>query len=159
MEGRPAVRIACVVGTYRRETLDQLDFLRSKEIGVQRPRVKRPSEFDVFAFKLDSERHLLTPKFLRSLTRYDAIIASGSDTADFLLSRSGFICIMSVPCVLPMVGTGLVLGGLLQGKIVAIKPGHLGSQDVFLRIAESLRRLLLESGSRLATLIPKDFTR
>lgn len=135
------MKVAFVIGTYREQTLRQLEYMTKKGYAIMSPQAKEAGLTDLFVFALDKEAHLVTRSFLRALSKYDALVFSGGETANYVLSKAGFRYIEGLPCAMPMVGTGIVRGGLFNGKLTAIKPGHLGEKDALLVLRSRLERL------------------
>jgi len=129
-------KIAFVVGTSDPATARQLQYMKRLGYWVGNPRVKRPNKTDIYSFSFTKEKSLITSEFLRSLARYDGLLLSGGETANYVLKRSAFHSILNGKSIQPLVSTGLIKGGLLQGKLVVLKGGSIGDDKTYMRILD-----------------------
>ncbi len=132
--------IACVVGTHHKTTERQMDVLNRRGYTIQKPHSGYPGETDIFWFDLMRERRLLDRGFLERLDRYDALVISGGATANYLLNRGSFDYILNEDSIQPLVSSGIIMGGRWDGKMVVLKGGIIGDEDVFRRLFRWLRR-------------------
>jgi uncharacterized protein YgbK (DUF1537 family) len=94
----------------------------------------------IFSFSLGADAGLVDDSFVSSLRDYDAIILSGGATASFVLERSGFGCIVNGAQVQPLLSSGMVRGGVLDGKLVVLKGGFIGDENTYKTILEWLKQ-------------------
>jgi len=132
-------RIVFVIGTYRKTTLEQIEFMRQQGFKVSRPRMKKPNEIDIFSFKLDKDKGYITAKFISSLKNYDALVISGGETSSYILKKARFSHIINWYCPQPLIGSGFISGGLLDGKFVILKGGLTGDRTIYMKFVNFLR--------------------
>lgn len=137
--GSPS-RVAFVIGTRHPKTLKQIRHMRKLGFPVQIPSSKKPEEVDIFSFSMGKERGLITKSFVHQLTNYDALVLSGGETANYVLEWSGFEYIVGGPQVRPLVSSGVVKGGLFDGKQVVLKGGLIGDEKTYKTILDWLRK-------------------
>ena len=68
----------------------------------------------------------------------NALIMSGGETAFSVLDACGFNYLESGEQILPLISTGTVHGGMLDGKQYVIKGGSLGSDDIYVKLIQHL---------------------
>jgi len=136
----PSGRVAFVVGTGDPRTLEQIRYLGELGFRAQKPCVKKAEDVDVFSFSIGRERDLVTGAFLEQLRAYDAIVLSGGATANHVLERSVFRRLLNDGQVQPLVSSGVVCGGVLDGKRVVLKGGSIGDDKTYKTILDWLRR-------------------
>ncbi len=76
--------------------------------------------------------------FISLLIECNALIMSGGETAFYVLDTSGFNYLESGEQILPLISTGTVHGGMLDGKQYVIKGGSLGSDDIYVKLIQHL---------------------
>ncbi|MGA2663928.1 MAG: four-carbon acid sugar kinase family protein [Nitrososphaerales archaeon] len=136
----PSESVAFVVGTGDPRTVEQIRYLGDLGFPVQKPRVKRAEEVDVFSFSIGREKDLVTGAFLEQLRAYDALVLSGGATANHVLERAGTRRLLNDGQVQPLVSSGVVSGGVLDGKRVVLKGGSIGDDKTYKTILDWLRR-------------------
>jgi len=131
-------RVCFLIGTNNPVTLRQIQvanpFMRLRSIESSKGAEDSNAKVDAFVFSLKKARPLMDKHFLQSLVVYDALFLSGGETANYLLEKSGFQSILNQESIAPLVSTGIVQGGLLDGKIVVLKGGSIGDDKMFKRI-------------------------
>ena len=135
-----ASRVGFVVGTMDPRTLEQIDHMRRLGYPVQKPAVKRAGEVDLFVFSMEKDKGIVTQPFLEHLAEYDALVLSGGATANHVLARSGFRYLQNDGQVQPLISSGIVRGGLLDGKRVVLKGGFIGDEKTYKTILDWLRK-------------------
>ncbi|MDA4133060.1 MAG: hypothetical protein OK454_08050, partial [Thaumarchaeota archaeon] len=83
---------------------------------------------------------LIDGSFVSSLRDYDAIVLSGGATASYVLEMSDFECIVNDAQVQPLLSSGTVRGGVLDGKFVVLKGGFIGDEKTYKTILEWLKQ-------------------
>jgi len=141
--GRPAPgrvsAIACVIGTHHKAAERQMTVLKRLGYTIQKPGGGSPGETDIFWFDLIREKGLLGTEFMQRLDHYDALVFSGGETANHLLTTAGFDYILNEDSFQPLVSIGTIVGGRWDGKTVVMKGGIIGDEDIFRRIFRWLR--------------------
>ncbi len=74
---------------------------------------------------------LTNRKFLHNLIQSDVFIISGGETAYSLLESSEFEFLLSGNQIMPLISTGIIRGGLFNGKNYIIKGGSIGNIDIY----------------------------
>lgn len=128
------MKICIIVGTYRTTSLRQIDCLRQRGYEVRKPPSESSTDVVVYAFKLDRDKCYLTSEFITSLERYDAVILSGGETASTILNLTRFHYLENVKGPSPLVSAATIKGGALDGKIVLLKGGLIGGDDIYLNL-------------------------
>ena len=130
-------RCAIIIGTRRNQTLEQIKSMLNNNI-----KIKKESDeignIDLDYFTENSWKNLNFPEFLNKLKKYDALVLSGGFTAYTLLYASGFICIENFGSISPLISTGRIKGGILDGRVVILKGGSIGDKNIYLKIIETL---------------------
>ena len=135
-----ASKVAFVVGTRDPRTMEQLRHMKGLGFPIQKPAVKRAEGVDVFFFSMKKEKGVITGPFMEHLAGYDALVLSGGATANLILERSGFRYLQSEGQVQPLVSSGIVKGGLLDGRRVVLKGGFIGDEKTYKTILDWLRK-------------------
>lgn len=138
--GSPIEKVAFVIGTRDGMTLKQLRHIELEGFIVRPPKSEEAAEVSIFAFSLDNEARLVDDSFVDSLRDYDAIVLSGGATASFVLDKSRFDCIVNGAQVQPLLSTGTVRGGILDGTLVVLKGGFIGDEKTYKTILEWLKQ-------------------
>ncbi len=76
--------------------------------------------------------------FISLLMECDALIMSGGETAFCVLNASGFNYLESGKQILPLISTGIIHGGMLDGERYVIKGGSLGNDDIYVKLIQRL---------------------
>jgi len=138
--GKTVSSVAFVVGTRDPRSLEQIRHMKDLGFAVQEPGLKRAEGVDVFTFSIGNQKSLITRPFLEQLAGYDALVLSGGTTANHVLGRSGFECLLNDGQVQPLVSSALVSGGVFDGKRVVLKGGFIGDEKTYKTILDWLRR-------------------
>lgn len=125
---------AVLIGTYREITEKQVRFLENMGFRFRKPSTHPRNALDLYRFKLDSDWELIDDAFINHLSGYDTIIISGGATANHVLKKSGFIYIENHESIMPLVSTGTIRGGTLDGIKVVLKGGLIGNESCYLDI-------------------------
>jgi D-threonate/D-erythronate kinase len=136
----PVEKVAYVIGTRDGMTMKQLRYMSKVGYDVRQPATAEPKDVSIFSFSLASDASRVDDSFLASLRDYDALVLSGGATANFILERSGFGYIANGPQVQPLLSSGVVKGGLLDGKTVVLKGGFIGYENTYKTILEWLKQ-------------------
>ena len=107
-------------------------------IYIKKNRSDEIGNIDLFYFPENSRKSLISPEFIDKLKKYDVLILSGGYTAYFFLNSSGFISIENKESIMPLVSIGVIHGGILNNKIVILKGGSIGNNDIYLKIIKTL---------------------
>jgi uncharacterized protein YgbK (DUF1537 family) len=70
-------------------------------------------------------------EFMQELARSDVLIMSGGETAYTLLHSSGFNYLLSYNQIMPLISTGIIMGGLFHEKNYVIKGGSIGDASIY----------------------------
>jgi uncharacterized protein YgbK (DUF1537 family) len=135
-----ASKVAFVVGTRDPRTMEQVRHMRRLGFPIQKPAVNRTEDVDLFSFSMEKEKGIVTLPFLKHLAEYDALVLSGGATANYVLKRSDFGYLQNDGQVQPLVSSGIVKGGLLDGKRVVLKGGFIGDEKTYKTILDWLRK-------------------
>ncbi len=138
MKGSNLGQVAILIGTYRDVTVKQVDYLQQKGFEARFPSPGNCNRIDVYRFRLDRDYNLLKEEFLIHLTRYNTLIISGGATANFILERSGFMYIENRKSMMPLVSSGIIRGGMLDGKELILKGGLIGMESCYIDILNKI---------------------
>jgi uncharacterized protein YgbK (DUF1537 family) len=130
-------RIAIIVGSDTDTTKRQLEYLKDNLLNSSS---KLNEYFDISLFYISGNNFSLLKDidFLSSFKQYKALILSGGDTAYSILHAAEFDYLESGEQILPLISTGTVHGGMLDGKKYIIKGGSLGSDDIYIKLLQHL---------------------
>jgi uncharacterized protein YgbK (DUF1537 family) len=137
---REIEKVAFVIGTRDGMTQKQLHFMEKEGFAIRRPASIDAADVNVFSFSLEVDAKLIDDSFVNSLRDYDAIVLSGGATANFVLEMSDFGCIVNGAQMQPLLSTGTVRGGVLDGKLVVLKGGFIGHENTYKMILQWLKQ-------------------
>ncbi len=127
-------RTAVLIGTYREVTENQVRFLEERGFHFLKPSPHLRNALDLYKLKLDSDRDLIDDAFIEHLSGYDTLILSGDSNTDYILRKSRFLYIENHESIMPLVSTGTIRGGTLDGKNLVLKGGLIGNDLCYLDI-------------------------
>jgi uncharacterized protein YgbK (DUF1537 family) len=137
---RPIEKVAFVIGTRDGTTLKQLQHMQREGFAIRPPISTEAADVSIFSFSLDTNAELIDDSFVNSLRDYDAIVLSGGATASYVLEMSDFGCIVNGAQVQPLLSSGTVRGGVLDGKFVVLKGGFIGDEKTYKTILKWLKQ-------------------
>jgi uncharacterized protein YgbK (DUF1537 family) len=133
-------KVAFVIGTREDMTVKQLQYMEKEGFAVRPPASTEAADVSIFSFSLGANTGLVDDSFVSSLRNYDAIVLSGGATASLVLERSGFDCIVNGAQIQPLLSSGIVRGGMLDGKLVVLKGGFIGDENTYKTILGWLKQ-------------------
>lgn len=128
---RSLERVAFVIGSRDDMTMNQLRSMEHQGYPIKTLASRKVDDVSIFSFSLEREAEQVNDSFVDSLVDYDAIVLSGGATASFVLERSGFKHILNDGQVQPLISTGRIVGGRLDGKLVVLKGGFIGDENTY----------------------------
>jgi len=137
---RPIEKVAFVIGTRDGMTMKQLQHMQREGFAIRPPASTEAADVSIFSFSLDTNAELIDGSFVSSLRDYDAIVLSGGATASYVLEMSDFECIVNDAQVQPLLSSGTVRGGVLDGKFVVLKGGFIGDEKTYKTILKWLKQ-------------------
>ncbi len=138
--------IVYVVGSTHEVTLRQIKYAEANGIqvvelarlageGYRLP--QRPSRL-IIRLNYIRDRALINRDLVELLADFDALVLSGGETANAVFEESGGLYIEGLTDIMPLVGVGVIRGGLLDGKVIVTKGGFIGGEDAYVRILNFL---------------------
>lgn len=120
--------ISIVVGSITEITEKQMEYLQRI---IKNDR--KASNYNVALYYMRDEHfsRIRDKEFLMHLSISDTLIMSGGETAYSLLDASGFDYLISSEQIMPLVSTGIVIGGLFNGLHYIIKGGSIGEINIY----------------------------
>lgn len=120
--------ISIVVGSITEITEKQMEYLRRI---IKNDR--KASNYNVVLYYMRDEHfsRIRDKEFLMHLSISDTLIMSGGETAYSLLDASGFDYLISREQIMPLVSTGIVIGGLFNGLHYIVKGGSIGEINIY----------------------------
>ncbi|ABW01751.1 four-carbon acid sugar kinase family protein [Caldivirga maquilingensis] len=137
-------RVCFIIGSTHENTIRQIE--RAKRNGIRVINIRDSTDLSsydnvIISFDLMKDKDYLNEDFIKQAAQFDALVVSGGETANLLINVSKANYLESIGEVMPLVGVGLIRGGLLDGKIIVTKGGIIGGEDTYLIIRDYLRRL------------------
>ena len=127
--------ISIVVGSTTEITEKQIAYLQNK---IESNEIKN-KDLKLYYLGEENFSKIIEKEFLQNLIPSDILIISGGETAYSLLDSSGFHYLASGKQILPLISTGIIKGGLFDGKKYVIKGGSIGDIDVYETIIQYAR--------------------
>ena len=140
-------RIIYVIGSTQEMTIRQINYARDHGFYVLNIRdlIRLNYIIDnnwvVVYFDYMKDKELLTKDFVRFLVGFDALVLSGGETANMVFELSGGLFIESITDIMPLIGVGIIRGGMLDGKLIVTKGGFIGREDTYITIRDFLLNL------------------
>ena len=137
-------RIGFIIGSTHENTIRQIEKARRsgiKVIGIKDSGDLSSYDEVIISFDLMRDKDYLNEDFIRQVAQFDALVVSGGETANLLINVSKASYLEAIGEVMPLVGVGVIKGGLLNGKVIVTKGGIIGDEDAYLIIRDYLRRL------------------
>jgi uncharacterized protein YgbK (DUF1537 family) len=127
--------MAIIIGSCTNTTYRQVNYIRNNLIC---PLHSITGHFRIQLFFLTGNNFSLIGKkdFILSLQEYSVLVLSGGETAYTVLYNADFDCLESGPQILPLISTGIIHGGILNGKKYVIKGGSIGNDNIYKKIIE-----------------------
>ncbi|MGC8607081.1 MAG: four-carbon acid sugar kinase family protein [Vulcanisaeta sp.] len=149
-----ARRIAFVIGSTQEMTIKQINYAKSHGFYVIRlydlikTNYAVDNDWIIIYFDYVRDRGLLTQELVKYLMNFDAIVLSGGETANFIFELSGGLFIESIADIMPLIGVGIIKGGILDGKLIVTKGGFIGKEDTYVIIRDFLLGLSAKNKNR-----------
>jgi uncharacterized protein YgbK (DUF1537 family) len=122
--------VAIAVGSCTEITRKQLLYLKNNPLFIER------TDIELYYLGSESFSRSADINFIKILRDFQVLIMSGGTTAYSILSTAGFEYILSGPGILPLISTGTIKGGILDGKKCIIKGGSLGDVNIYVKLVE-----------------------
>lgn len=138
---RPVSSLVFIIGTRESATLSQVEELKRRGFVILRLgnyMAGFDNEVSVVLFDYLTERNRVDSAFINFVSKYDAAVVSGGDTANLILKLAGGVFIENFSSPMPLVGIGKVHGGVLDGKIFVTKGGRVGTKETLIKLASFL---------------------
>lgn len=127
--------MAIIIGSCTDITHRQVNYIRNNMISLVNSTI---GHFKIQLFYLTGNNFTLINKkdFILSLKEYSVLVLSGGETAYTVLDNADFGYLESGPHILPLISTGTIYGGILDGKKYIIKGGSIGDESIYKKIIE-----------------------
>ncbi|EQB73598.1 MAG: hypothetical protein AMDU4_FER2C00056G0002 [Ferroplasma sp. Type II] len=127
--------MAIIIGSCTDITYRQVNYIRNNLIS---PVNSSTGHFNIQLFDLTGNNFAVITKkdFILSLKEYSVLVLSGGETAYTVLDNADFGYLESGPHILPLISTGIIYGGILDGKKYIIKGGSIGDESIYKKIIE-----------------------
>ena len=127
--------MAIIIGSCTDITYRQVNYIRNNLIS---PVNSSTGHFNIQLFYLTGNNFAVINKkdFILSLKEYSVLVLSGGETAYTVLNNADFGYLESGPHILPLISTGIIYGGILDGKKYIIKGGSIGDESIYKKIIE-----------------------
>ena len=127
--------MAIIIGSCTNITYRQVNYIRNNLIS---PVNSSTGHFNIQLFDLTGNNFAVITKkdFILSLKEYSVLVLSGGETAYTVLDNADFGYLESGPHILPLISTGIIYGGILDGKKYIIKGGSIGDESIYKKIIE-----------------------
>ena len=124
-----------IIGSCTDITYRQVNYIRNNLIS---PVNSSTGHFNIQLFDLTGNNFAVITKkdFILSLKEYSVLVLSGGETAYTVLDNADFGYLESGPHILPLISTGIIYGGILDGKKYIIKGGSIGDESIYKKIIE-----------------------
>jgi len=133
------MKIAIIIGTYRENTLKQIDYLIKNGIKIKDLNDNEINDISLYKFKLDTDYKKIDYNYINKLLNYDYLIISGGETAFYILNKSDFLYIENKSDIMPLISKGIIKGGILNNKKIVLKGGNIGNEDIYLKIINCIK--------------------
>lgn len=133
------MKIGIIIGTYRKITLKQIDYLIKNGIKIKSLDDNEINNIDLYKFKLDIDYKKIDYIYINKLLNYDYLIMSGGETAFYILNKSKFLYIENKDGIMPLISRGIIKGGILNNKKIVLKGGDIGNEDIYLKIINCIK--------------------
>jgi len=132
-----------IVGSTHENTIRQVERAREAGIRVINLNDVKNTQWGggdlIIKFDLLRDIEMVNEYLVKLALDFDAVMLSGGETANLILSIADASYIEAVGDVAPLIGIGIVRGGLLDGKVIVTKGGLIGDDEAYLRIRNYLR--------------------
>lgn len=130
-------KIGIIIGSLTAITEKQVEYLK-RTLRSDSLNIKNCPEIKLFYLQETDFSTVKDMGFISLLMECNALIMSGGETAFCVLDTSGFNYLESEEQILPLISTGTVHGGMLDGKRYVIKGGSLGDYDIYIKLIQHL---------------------
>ena len=119
--------ISIIIGSTTEITKQQVAYLMAK-MNINKILYK---DITLYNPVEDHFGNITEKEFMQELARSDVLIMSGGETAYTLLHSSGFNYRLSYNQIMPLISTGIIMGGLFHEKNYVIKGGSIGDASIY----------------------------
>ena len=119
--------ISIIIGSTTEITKKQIAYLMAK-MNINKILYK---DITLYNPVEDHFGNITEKEFMQELARSDVLIMSGGETAYTLLHSSGFNYLLSYNQIMPLISTGIIMGGLFHEKNYVIKGGSIGDASIY----------------------------
>ena len=119
--------ISIIIGSTTEITKKQIAYLMAK-MNINKILYK---DITLYNPVEDQFGNITEKEFMQELARSDVLIMSGGETAYTLLHSSGFNYLLSYNQIMPLISTGIIMGGLFHEKNYVIKGGSIGDASIY----------------------------
>ncbi len=119
--------ISIIIGSTTEITKQQVAYLMAK-MNINKILYK---DITLYNPVEDHFGNITEKEFMQELARSDVLIMSGGETAYTLLHSSGFNYLLSYNQIMPLISTGIIMGGLFHEKNYVIKGGSIGDASIY----------------------------
>ncbi len=119
--------ISIIIGSTTEITKQQVAYLMAK-MNINKILYK---DITLYNPVEDQFGNITEKEFMQELARSDVLIMSGGETAYTLLHSSGFNYLLSYNQIMPLISTGIIMGGLFHEKNYVIKGGSIGDASIY----------------------------
>ncbi len=119
--------ISIIIGSTTEITKKQIAYLMAK-MNINKILYR---DITLYTPVEDQFGNITEKEFMQELARSDVLIMSGGETAYTLLHSSGFNYLLSYNQIMPLISTGIIMGGLFHEKNYVIKGGSIGDASIY----------------------------
>ena len=119
--------ISIIIGSTTEITKQQVAYLMAK-MNINKILYR---DITLYTPVEDHFGNITEKEFMQELARSDVLIMSGGETAYTLLHSSGFNYLLSYNQIMPLISTGIIMGGLFHEKNYVIKGGSIGDASIY----------------------------
>ena len=119
--------ISIIIGSTTEITKQQVAYLMAK-MNINKILYR---DITLYTPVEDQFGNITEKEFMQELARSDVLIMSGGETAYTLLHSSGFNYLLSYNQIMPLISTGIIMGGLFHEKNYVIKGGSIGDASIY----------------------------
>ncbi len=119
--------ISIIIGSTTEITKQQVAYLMAK-MNINKILYR---DITLYTPVEDQFGNITEKEFMQELARSDVLIMSGGETAYTLLHSSGFSYLLSYNQIMPLISTGIIMGGLFHEKNYVIKGGSIGDASIY----------------------------
>ena len=130
-------KIGIIIGSLTAITEKQVEYLK-RTVHSGTLNIENCPDIKLFYLPETDFSTIKDMDFISLLIECRGLIMSGGETAFSVLDASGFNYLESGEQILPLISTGIIHGGMLDGKRYVIKGGSLGDDDIYIKLIQHL---------------------